>query len=121
MTANKPRDPDDLLPLKPVESLILMMLAPGERHGYGVRQDILDHTEGRVELEAGNLYRYIRQLETEDLIEPSSRRLAAADDPRRQYYRLTPFGRRVLAAEMYRMRALVRLAESHRVITPARA
>ena len=121
MTPHKPRDPDELLPLKPVESLILMMLAPAERHGYGIRQDILDHTDGRVELEAGNLYRYIRQLENEELIEPSSRRLASADDPRRQYYRLTPFGRRVLAAEMYRMRALVRLAVTHRVISPARA
>ena len=116
MTPRKPRDPESLLPLKPVESLILMMLAPAERHGYGIRQDILDHTEGRVELEAGNLYRYMRRLESDELVEPWSRRPTADDDPRRQYYRLTPFGRRVLAAEMMRMRALVQLAEAHRVI-----
>ena len=38
--------------LKPVETLILTMLTAGERHGYGIRKDILDHSEGRIELEA---------------------------------------------------------------------
>jgi hypothetical protein len=42
------------------------------------------------------------------------------DDERRIYYRLTPFGRRVLAAEMLRLRSLVRLAEARRVIAPGR-
>jgi DNA-binding PadR family transcriptional regulator len=111
-------DPADLLPLRPVETLILTMLTDGDRHGYGIRQDILDHTAGHIELEAGNLYRHMRRLESESLIEPAPRRPAAAnDDPRRLYYRLTPFGRRVLAAEMLRMRDLVRLAESRRVIS----
>jgi DNA-binding PadR family transcriptional regulator len=112
--------PRDLLPLKPIETLVLTMLEPGERHGYGIRQDILDHTGGQIELEAGNLYRYMRRLEDEELIEPSARR-NADDDPRRQYYRLTPFGRRVLAAEMVRMRALVTLAEERRIIAPRTA
>jgi hypothetical protein len=31
------------------------MLAAGNRHGYGVREDILDHTGGRIELEAGTI------------------------------------------------------------------
>jgi len=97
-----------------------MMLAAGDRHGYGIRQDILEHTAGAVELEAGNLYRHIRRLEQQDLIEPRSGRSAAEDDPRRIYYKLTPFGRRVLAAEMLRMRELVRLAESRRIIQPLR-
>lgn len=109
--------PDDLLPLRPVETLILTMLTDSERHGYGIRQDILEHTGGRIELEAGNLYRHMRRLESEALIEPAPRRPATDDDPRRLYFRLTPFGRRVLAAEMLRMRDLVRLAESRGVIS----
>ena len=48
--------PEDLLPLRPVETLVLTMLASGERHGYGIRQDILEHSRGRIELEAGSLY-----------------------------------------------------------------
>jgi DNA-binding PadR family transcriptional regulator len=114
-------DPESLLPLKPVEAMILTMLATGERHGYAIRQEIIDHTGGRIELEAGNLYRYLRRLEDDGLVEQSARRPAAGEDPRRVYYRMTPFGRRVLAAEMERMRALIALAESHKVIAPRTA
>jgi DNA-binding PadR family transcriptional regulator len=114
------RLPDDLLPLKPVETLILSMLTAGERHGYGIRQDVLDHTRGKIELEAGSLYRLIRRMEAEGLIEASYAR-RANDDDRRIYYRLSSFGRRVIAAEMLRLRELVRLAEDRRLIAPARA
>jgi DNA-binding PadR family transcriptional regulator len=107
-----------VLPLKPTELLILMMLTAGERHGYGIRQDILEHTEGAVELEAGNLYRHVRRLEDEGFVEESGRRRASDDDERRRYYRLSALGRRVLAAELVRLRSLVRLAESRRVIPP---
>jgi DNA-binding PadR family transcriptional regulator len=117
-----PQEINELLPLKPVELLVLTMLAPGERHGYGIRQDVLDHTGGAIALEAGNLYRHIRRLETDGLVEESGRRPARdADDERRIYYRLTPYGRRVLAAELTRLRALVRFAEARRIIAPVRA
>ena len=111
-------DPERLLPLKPVEVLILTMLTAGERHGYGIRQDIIDHTEGAMRLEAGNLYRSIRRLSELGLVDESEHRPAAASDERRRYYRLTAFGRRVIAAEMRRLRALVRLAEARRLIPP---
>jgi DNA-binding PadR family transcriptional regulator len=114
--------PGAFLPLKPVELLILTMLTAGERHGYGIRQDIVEHTRGALTLEAGNLYRSVRQLESAGLVEESGRRPAAdADDERRRYYRLTALGRRVLAAEMLRLRALVRLAEERHVIAPVHA
>ena len=118
MSQKTDRDPSQLIPLRPVEALVLTMLAAGERHGYAIRQEIIEHTGGKLELEAGNLYRYIRRLEEEDLIEQASRRPADGEDPRRVYYRMTPFGRRVLAAEMHRMRDLIALAESRRVIAP---
>jgi DNA-binding PadR family transcriptional regulator len=107
------------LPLRSVDFLVLLMLAKGERHGYGIMQDVLAHTEGRIELEAGSLYRTIRRLADEKLLDEAARRPAAeSDDERRRYYRLTPFGRRVVAAEATRLRALVRLAESARLLTP---
>ena len=115
--ANRPT-PESLLPLKPVEVIVLTMLAAGERHGYGIRQDVLAHTAGQIALEAGNLYRTIRRLEHDQLVDESSRRGNDTDDERRRYYRLTPFGRRVLAAELERLRALVRLGEECRVISP---
>jgi DNA-binding PadR family transcriptional regulator len=112
-------DQDELLPLKPIEVLVLSMLSSGERHGYGIRQDILEHTHGAIELEAGNLYRTIRRLERASFIDESSRRPSNDnDDERRRYYRLTPLGRRVLAAELERFRELVRLGEQNRIIAP---
>ncbi|NOT09788.1 MAG: PadR family transcriptional regulator [Gemmatimonadales bacterium] len=115
------RRPHDHLPLRPVEALLLTMLASGDRHGYGLRQDILDHTGGQIELEPGNLYRHIRRLETIGALEEAGRGTSPDDDDRRIYYRLTPFGRRVLTLEMQRLRALVRLAEDRRIIVPARS
>jgi PadR family transcriptional regulator PadR len=106
--------------LKPTELLVLTVLAAGDRHGYGIRQDILDHTEGEVEIEAGNLYRHIRALEDDGLVTeaPAPRN---ETDERRIYYRLSPAGRKALANEMQRLRALVRLAEKHGILTPVRA
>ena len=110
------QDPLALIPLKPVEVLVLTMLSAGDRHGYGIRHDIIEHTRGAIALEAGNLYRTIRRLETDGLLDESPNAAAAGDDERRRYYRLTPFGRRVLATELERLRALVRLGEERRVI-----
>lgn len=116
------RDPSELLPLKPIELLVLTMLSAGERHGYGIRQDIVAHTGGRIALEAGNLYRHIRKLESEGLVEETEPRATPGDDDeRRIYYRLLPFGRRVLAAEVRRLRALIAVAEANHIVAPLRA
>ena len=105
------------LPLKPVELLILTMLAAGERHGYGIRQDIIDHTNGAVRLEAGNLYRSVRRLMDLGFVSESEWRPAPdADDERRRYYGITAEGTRVFRAEMLRLRALVRFVEDSRLI-----
>ena len=109
----------DLLPLRSIDFLILLMLAPKERHGYGIMQDVLEHTSGKIELEAGSLYRTIRRLGAQGLLEESARRPAADfDDERRRYYRLTPLGRRVVAAEAARLRNLVRIAEAANLLDP---
>jgi len=115
------QDPKSQIPLKPIELLVLSMLSAGERHGYGIRQDIIAHTHGDLELEAGNLYRTIRRLETDGLIDESSSSSSSSTDERRRYYRLTPFGKRVLAVELERLRDLVRLGEERRVIGPTPA
>src|SRR5262245_14400085 len=111
-----PAEAQAFLPLRPIELLVLAMLADGERHGYAIRQAILEHTQGSIELEAGNLYRHIRRLDADALIEESGRRPVRDDDERRRYFRLTALGRRVLAAELLRLRALVQFGEERRVI-----
>ena len=119
MTPARIRSPADVLPLRSMDFLVLLMLGRGERHGYGIMQDVLERTDGRTQLEAGSLYRTIRRLADEKLLEEAARRPATeSDDERRRYYRLTPFGRRVVAAEAARLRSLVRLAESARLLAP---
>jgi DNA-binding PadR family transcriptional regulator len=106
--------------IKPVELLILTVLSAGDRHGYGIRQDILEHTRGDVDIEAGNLYRHIRALEDEGWVD-EARAPRNETDERRIYYKLTPVGKKALALELHRLRDLVRLAESRGILAPARA
>jgi PadR family transcriptional regulator len=113
-------DPAGFLPLRPVELLILTVLGSGDRHGYAIRKQVQEATHGRVSIEAGNLYRYIRNLEDDGLVVDAPARSTDVDD-RRIYYRLTPLGRRVLAAELERLRALVRYAEAEGLIARSRA
>jgi DNA-binding PadR family transcriptional regulator len=111
--------PEDFLPLKPVEFLILMTVATGERHGYGIMLDIAERTGGSVRLEAGGLYRSIRRLLADKLLTESARRPGPdLDDERRRYYALSALGKRVLAAESLRLRELVRAAEASGIIDP---
>lgn len=101
-------DADSLLPLKPVALQILLSLADGERHGYAITQDIAGRTSARMRIEPGNLYRALRTLLDDGVIEESERRPAPdLDDERRRYYRITPLGRRVAAAEIARLETMV--------------
>lgn len=74
-------------------------------------QEVLERTDGKIRLWPATLYGTIRQLQEDDLIEESQRRRADDDDPRRRYYRITPLGLRVLAAEKARLRQLVKLLD----------
>jgi DNA-binding PadR family transcriptional regulator len=102
-----------LIPLKPVVFEILLALAEGRRHGYGIIQALRDraHAGGRGgRIETGPLYRHLRRLLESGLIaerdEPPS---GTADDERRTaYYELTTLGRAVLRAEARRLSELVR-------------
>jgi DNA-binding PadR family transcriptional regulator len=99
---------DRHLPVKPVAFQILLSLADGERHGYGITQDIAARTSARMRIEPGNLYRSLKAMLDAGLIEESERRPAPdLDDQRRRYYRITPLGKRVALAETARLEALV--------------
>ena len=105
------RDPRALLPLTPVALNILLALADGERHGYGIMLEVRERTGGRVRLGPGTLYGAIKRLKEGGLISEAGQRPdPAADDERRCYYRLTGFGGEVLAAEVARLDDLVRAA-----------
>jgi DNA-binding PadR family transcriptional regulator len=106
----KPPGPERFLPLKPHWFHVMLSLAGQEQHGYGIMQEVLERTEGKVRLWPATLYGTLKRLIDEELIEESGHRPAAEeDDARRRYYQLTKLGRRVLAAEGARLEDLVRV------------
>ncbi len=106
----KPSTPESFLPLKPHWFHVLLSLADQEQHGYGIMQEVLERTGGKVHLWPATLYGTLKRLIDEELIEESEERPAAElDDARRRYYKLTRLGRRVLAAESRRLEDLVRV------------
>ena len=102
-----------LLPLRPVEFLVLLVLADRERHGYGIVQDIEVASEGSVKLLPGNLYAVLRRLLGTELIRETTRKPAKdLGDKRRRYYQITELGEEVLTAEAARMKHLVDKVEA---------
>jgi DNA-binding PadR family transcriptional regulator len=100
---------DEHLPLKPLIFHILLALAEEERHGYAIMREVRERSGGHIRLETGPLYRHLKRLLDDGLVEESDYRPAPdRDDQRRRYYRLTTMGRAVMAAEAERMAELVK-------------
>jgi len=103
------------LPLKPNWFHILLSLSAQDQHGYGIMQDVLSRTHGKLKLWPATLYGTLKKLIEEGLIEETGERPAAEfDDARRRYYHLSGFGREVLDAESRRLQDLVRMIEDRR-------
>lgn len=99
-----------LLPLPPAALHIMTAVAGEERHGYAIMQEVARQSDGRYKLGPGTLYDNIEKLIDRGLIRKIARS-SANDDPRRRYYQLTTFGRRVLAAEVSRLGSVLRAAK----------
>jgi DNA-binding PadR family transcriptional regulator len=108
---------DELLPLTPAVFHILLALADQERHGYGIMQEVMTMTQGRMQMGPGTLYGSIKRMLKAGLIAESNERPdPGLDDERRRYYQLTDLGRRVLGAEAQRLSSLVDMAYSKQVL-----
>src|SRR6516165_5957344 len=83
--------------------LILTALAARSQHGYGIITDVRELSGGRVRLRAGTLYTALDRLRADQLITVDREEIV--EGRLRRYYRLTPQGTRVLAAEAARMHA----------------
>ena len=90
---------------------VLLALADGPRHGYGVILAVQQHTEDVIVMRTGTLYILLRRLLDQRLIEECDERPGPdEDDERRRYYRLTELGRSVLEAESLRLQSVVAAA-----------
>jgi DNA-binding PadR family transcriptional regulator len=112
--------PDDArwqLPLLPAVFHIMVALADGERHGYGIKREVEFRTCGIINLGPGTLYGTLRRMLADGWIEECGERAdPAGDDVRRRYYRLTDLGRQLAAAEAQRLESLVDLARAKNLL-----
>lgn len=91
---------------------ILLGLADGALHGYGIQRAVLERTDGAMRLWPAMLYRSLATLSDEGLIVEADAPDSKDPDERRQYYRLTVAGRERLRIETDRMSAWVDAARS---------
>src|SRR2546429_261681 len=76
-----------------VEPAVLLLLAEGPRHGYELIES-LPELVGEERVDVGNLYRFLRTLEEDGIVE--SEWSADLPGPARRTYRLTDAGLQVL-------------------------
>ena len=114
-------DPHDFLPLKDLVFRILVALADGERHGWGLVQALENRPDGGTIL-PGHLYRTLNRMLDEGLVEetdapskPVAPRPGPGTTPSR-FFQLTPLGIAVARAETERLADLVARSRAGRLL-----
>jgi DNA-binding PadR family transcriptional regulator len=111
---------DDLQPLTPIMFHILLALADGEKHGYGILKAVEHDTDGQITLLTGTLYRSIKRLLEMGLVAESDERPdPELDDERRRYYRISVPGQKALSAEGQRMTRALTIMQRKRALGDA--
>ncbi len=102
------------LPLKPQWFHILLALSEGARHGSGIVRSVLHETQGKIHLWPATLYGSLDDLAElgwiEEVSDPAER--PPGESEKKRFYRITPAGARLLAAEAERLQALATTALS---------
>ena len=98
-------------PLTPAVLYILLALSEEDLHGYGIMLVVETISEGAVKMGPGTLYGTIKRLLAAGFVEE----LATDEADRRRIYRLTGPGRKLLRAELERLRRIVELPAAARM------
>jgi DNA-binding PadR family transcriptional regulator len=103
-------------PLTPAVFHILLALAEGEKHGYGIMKEISGRTNQEFTMGPGTLYGTLNRMLEAGLVEECG----AKEQDRRRYYRLTRNGRLAAVSEAERLQSLVSDAYHKAIITRPR-
>ena len=106
----------DFLPLRPRDFLILVALSDGPLHGYGIIKAIQKAVGETVSLDAANLYRSLRRLSRDGIVEDAQPPESESGGEQRKYFELTPLGQEVVAAEAARLSRLTSIDGMDRLI-----
>ncbi|MDZ4169716.1 MAG: PadR family transcriptional regulator [Coriobacteriia bacterium] len=90
------------------EPAALAALVGRTGHGYDLRREISDITNGEIEVDAGGLYRVLRRLEEEGFV--TSEWCESEAGPQRREYRLTEEGRELAEDWVAHLRERERLS-----------
>ena len=100
-------------PLSAATLHILLALAGGNLHGYGIIQEVARNSDGHYRLGPGTLYDNLKKLMDAGLVAdapkaaPSKRKSATIKEDDRRFYTLTKEGRAALAIEVDRLQSVV--------------
>lgn len=98
--------------------LILLAIGRGKAHGYGIMREVERLSGGTVRMGPGTLYRTIRRLCSEGLVEELGPGRRVAGDTRRKDYRLSPNGLVAFKREARLLHELLSAAMSRGLVTP---
>lgn len=98
-----------------LDLLILRILALGPHHGQGIARVIQQRSGDTLLVDHGSLYPAVQRLEDRGWIKGTWG--TSENNRRARYYRLTPAGRRQLAAQTTRWDEIVRAV--NRILRPA--
>jgi DNA-binding PadR family transcriptional regulator len=101
--------------MPPAEFQILLALVDGSKHGHGIKIDVAERTEGRINMGPGTLYGAIKRLLRRGWIEEVTDSVQDFDE-RLRYYAATPEGLAAAREEAARMASLVGMAQAKRLI-----
>jgi DNA-binding PadR family transcriptional regulator len=85
---------------------ILLALAGGDLHGYGIIQEIARHSDGHYKPGPGTLYDNLKKLMDAGLVADALKSTSVKDEDRR-FYTLTMDGRDALSIEVDRLQNVV--------------
>lgn len=103
-------------PLTPAVFHILLALADGALHGYGIMQSVKE--TANLEMGPGTIYGSIQRMEEAGLVrEAAPARKDAHEDSRRRYYGLTADGRKALETEAQRVARLAELVRAKKLLS----
>jgi DNA-binding PadR family transcriptional regulator len=105
------------LPLTDLSFHILLALGDGASHGYAIGKEVERRSKGRLNPTTGSLYQALRRLHQGELIaEARKPKSAIGTDSRRQFFQLTPLGKRVFALEAQRLESLIAAAREKNLV-----
>ncbi|HRE25440.1 MAG TPA: PadR family transcriptional regulator [Anaerolineales bacterium] len=108
--------PTDEIPLTEATYFILLSLADAPRHGYAILKDVEALSQARIVFSTGTLYGALKRLLDLGWIKRADDAGREPDTGRpRKAYTLTDVGRRVLGAEVTRLKHLVKAARRRAV------